>query len=146
MSEPFNAGDRKSIRAAEKIAAVLTANEREAVVAIMSTKAGRAWMERKLSDAHIFHEDFTGNALREAFLKGQRNFGLALLADIHRFCPEAYLTMMRERNERDTRDLNAIAHAIPDADGELPGSPDPDGGDSGRQQPATDYDIYRPEG
>lgn len=140
MSEPYNAGERKSIRNAEKLAKITEQQHREAVIAIMTTRNGRAWIERKLSDAHIFYEEFTGNALREAFQKGQRSFGLSLLADIHRFCPEEYLTMMREKNERDSRDLNDARSNNSAPGSEHSGSPDTNGGVEGRN--GDDYDIY----
>lgn len=39
-----------------------------------------------------------------AFMEGQREVGIRLLSDIMGACPDAYVTMMRERNERNATD------------------------------------------
>lgn len=124
-----NAADRKSIRKAEKAARQFEANDREAVVGIMSTLPGRSWMFRRLEACHCFNDAFTGDALREAYQKGERNFGLQLLAQLMKYCPEQYIQMTREANDRyisDEREPN------PDSDSTAPseysGSEDGNGG------------------
>lgn len=129
----FNASDRKSIRSAEKAAALRTIQDREAVAAIMSTIPGRAWMWRKLSEAGIFKCVFTGDALREAFNSGERNFGLRLLDDIIAHCPDAYLQMIKESNNdrHDDSTGRTEPDAYPDSIAQRPSRPLADGGDSG---------------
>lgn len=97
-----NASNRKDIRAQEKAAARLAANDREVIVGLMSTIIGRSWIHSKLELCHIFSDPFSGDALLEAYRKGERNIGLALLADLHAYCPDQYILMMREHNERST--------------------------------------------
>lgn len=122
----YNSADRKSIRAAEKAAIIRADQDRDAVASIMSTIPGRAWMWRKLAAAHIFATDFTGDALRDAFLAGERNFCLTqLLADIMLHCPDQYLQMTKEANNV-RYDSNNGSSA-----GERRSGSIPDGGDSG---------------
>jgi len=97
-----NAASRKDVRAQEKIAARLAVNDAEVVRGLMSTMVGRAWMHSKLEFCHIFSDPFTNEALLEAYRKGERNIGLALLADIMLHCPQQYILMMEEANARHT--------------------------------------------
>lgn len=148
--EPFNAGDRKAIRAAEKSAKLVAAQNREAVIAIMSTQAGRTWMHGKLLEAHLFTDPFTGDALLEAYNKGERNFGLRLLNDLMAYCPDDYIQMMREANGRRTE----LAEPQPDGgnatyDSDADSLPDAEhsgGAESGRvaEGRVTDFgaDLY----
>jgi len=128
-----NAADRKQIRSAEKSLKLRVLQDREAVAAIMSTIPGRAWMWRKLTEAHIFTDPFTGDALREAYTKGERNFGQRLLSDIMAHCPDAYLQMTKEANNdrHDSNDRSAPDLPDPDHDpsSERRSSPIGDGGD-----------------
>jgi hypothetical protein len=129
---PPNAANRKSIREAEKAAALAKLNDREAVGAIMSTLPGRAWMWRHLSLAHVFHTTFSPDPYASAFAEGQRSMGLALLDDIMAHCPEQYLQMTREANDRH------ISHQHPastdsSAAAERRGGEIFDGGDSGAE-------------
>jgi hypothetical protein len=57
-------------------------------------------MWRQLEQCHCFNDPFTGDALREAYQKGERNYGLRLLAQINLYCPDQYIQMAREANER----------------------------------------------
>jgi len=78
----------------------------------MSTIAGRQFMLAKLEACHIFSTSFSIDALQMAFNEGERNRGLDLLNDIMRHCPDQYVLMMRENNERHLatdRDLNRDA-------------------------------------
>ena len=125
-----NAADRKQIRSAEKSSKLRAIQDREAVAAIMSTIPGRAWMWRQLSAAHIFADPFTGDALREAYTKGERNFGQRLLSDIMAHCPDAYLQMTKEANNdrHDGNDRNPDLFDVDPAP-ERRSSPITDGGD-----------------
>jgi hypothetical protein len=131
---PLNASDRKSIRTAEKASNLRAIQDREAIASIMSTIPGRAWMWRQLSAAHIFVNNFTANALQEAFNSGERNFGLRLLADIMLHCPDAYLQMTKEANNdrHDGNDRSPDSGATDDPLAQRLRSPLPDGGDSGQ--------------
>jgi hypothetical protein len=91
-----------------------------------------------LEFCHIFSTTFTPSPTSAAFNEGQRNVGLRLLNDIMSACPDHYVLMMRERNERDAaRDTRSDARDADSIDdtGELPGSPDTGGGTEGRAEP-----------
>ena len=96
----YDASNRKDVRKAEKSARIAARDDRDAIVKLMSDSFGRAWMWRRLETARIFNDPFTGDALAEAYNKGNRNFGMLLLSDIMLHCPEQYLLMTREANVR----------------------------------------------
>jgi hypothetical protein len=62
-----------------------------------------------------------------AFKEGERNIGLQILRDLMRACPDMYVLMMREANERDT-----LSERRSDTNGNGGDQgPDPDSGDDG---------------
>ena len=109
----YNASNRKDIREAEKAARQAELARITYLQAAMSTQQGRAWFYDLLEFCHLFNDPFTGQALHEAYLKGERNVGLRIFADIVAHCPDSYLQMMREanarRSERDTDTDTAAA-------------------------------------
>ena len=103
---PYNAGDRKDVRRAEKAARLSAVQRQSAVEGIMSVVGGRHWMHDILVSCHCFATTFTGDPYTTAYNEGQRSVGLLLLADIMQACPDNYVLMMREANERDrTREV-----------------------------------------
>lgn len=115
----ISAGDRKSVRQAEKLARKTEAARQAVVRNIMSTIEGREWMWNLLSGCSVFSSTYViGAADATAFNEGSRAVGLRLLADIMTACPDAYIEAQREANVR---------HALD----ERRRSPEPDGGDSG---------------
>ena len=124
----YDASDRKSIRRAEKAARQDEIARIEYLRAAMSTWQGRAWFYDLLAFCHCWADPFTGDALAEAYRKGERNVGLRIFADIIAHCPDEYIQMTREENgRRIERDILA-ARSAP---AEHSGSPDPDGGVEG---------------
>ena len=126
----YNAGDRKDIRRAEKDAAIADKSRVEFVVAAMSTIQGRSWFLALLESCHIFSDPFTGNALLEAYTKGERNVGLGVYRDIVTHCPNYFVQMMKESQIKDLtndrrRDNDRTDSDDPDlfdtALGQLPG-------------------------
>jgi|SRR5262245_42736164 len=96
----YDASNRRDIREAQKRARVAEQQRREIVTGIMSVAPGRSWMCDILESCHIFATSFSDQGLRMAFMEGQREVGIRLLTDIMGACPDFYVTMMRERNER----------------------------------------------
>lgn len=97
---PYDAGNRKDVREAEKLAKLVEQQRREIVTGIMSVAPGRSWVCDLLEHCHIFHTSYNDLPHRMAFMEGQREVGIRLLSDIMGACPDQYVTMMRERNER----------------------------------------------
>ena len=123
----YDASNRKDIRQAEKEAARSEAERIEWLRLALSSIGGRSWFWNLLSSCHLFSDPFSGQALQEAYLKGERNIGLRIFAEIVTYCPDQYLLMIRESNARDT------------ARSQQPRSQDPGGDDLG-SEPATDLD------
>lgn len=97
----YNATNRKDIRKAEKVAEVENQRRINFIVAAMSTAEGRIWFHDLLSRCHIFADPFTGDALLEAYSKGERNVGLQIYSDIVTHCPDYFVTMMKEASIRE---------------------------------------------
>ncbi len=121
--DEYNAGDRKSIRKAQKAAAVLDTQRLEAVANILRTIPGRAWMHDLLDACHVFATGFSPDPYIHAYSAGERNIGLRLLADVQAH-PELYLQMMVEANGRRTESAARINRSNPE---------DGDGGDQGSE-------------
>ena len=106
QSPPANVGRRRcvtpanarDIRRYEKAAKLRETNRINFIVAAMSTPAGRVWFHDFLSACHIFADPFTGDALVEAYSKGERNVGLKVYNDIVSNCPNYFIEMMKEAN------------------------------------------------
>lgn len=91
-----NAAQRKDIRLAEKASAEAERARIDFVVAAMSTKQGRAWFHQLLVSCSLFADPYTGEALLDNFVKGQRNIGLSIYNDIVSHCPDQFVVMMKE--------------------------------------------------
>lgn len=97
---PYDASNRKDIRRAEKDAKIAETLRIDFLRAAMSTQAGRAWYYDLLEFCHLFSDPFTGDALIEAYRKGERNIGLRTFADLLAHCPDYYIQMVKEANDR----------------------------------------------
>ena len=67
---------------------------------LMGTKRGRRIVWRSLERAGVFRSSFNTNAMSMAFAEGMRNEGLRTVGLLNAACPDLYLTMVREANER----------------------------------------------
>ena len=128
-----NASERKDIRRQEKAAKLRETQRIDFIIGAMSTRQGRIWFHDFLAACHIFADPFTGDALLEAYTKGERNMGLNVYRDIVGNCPDLFVQMMQEANEQEIlneRRTESESDAG-DSDGtdpdEFPGSPDADG-------------------
>ena len=97
----YSAATRASVRAAEKAAKLADANRKVVIVELMSSVPGRAWVYNLLAACHIYRNPFTTDTHLTAFACGEMNVGQQhILADIMRFCPDQYIQLLREANER----------------------------------------------
>jgi hypothetical protein len=129
----YDASNRKDIRRAEKESRLAEVQRLDYLRAAMSVTQGRAWFHDLLEACHLFADPFTGDALLEAYSKGERNVGLRIFADLVAHCPDDYITMMKEANARRTlADTRARTAA------ELPGEPEPGWDDTGSVGSAID--------
>ena len=134
---PYDAGNRRDIREAQKRAKVEEQQRREIVNGIMSVGPGRRWMCDILETCHVFATSYADSGLRMAFLEGQREIGLRLLMDIMGACPDRYIEMMRERNERQSSIDARQQRSGQDGDGRDSESGNDNSGDYGSD---FDYD------
>jgi len=131
----YDASNRKQIRELEKSS---KRDEDERILylrASLDTRPGRAWFYQFLTDCHLFSDPFTGDALHEAFLKGERNIGLRVFADITLHCPDQYVHMIKEANVR----LASISAAT-----ERSGSQDSGRDAEGSADSYSDTELYGP--
>lgn len=121
----YDASNRKDIRRAEKEARALEIAKLDYLKAAMTVPQGRQWFHDLLEACHLFSDPFTGDPLREAYSKGERNVGLLIYSEIVTHCPDDFIKMMKEahgrRIERDTRDNRS---SDPASVGERTDSPD----------------------
>ena len=72
---------------------------------LMQTPQGRFWMERLLDitglGAPLYYSD--GDALGMAWRDGKAEVGRYLETQLHTYCPDLYLRMVRERRSRADR-------------------------------------------
>src|SRR5574340_1333024 len=66
---------------------------------LMAHKQGRRIVWRLLEQYGVFRSSFSTEPLEMAFLEGQRNDGLRLLADIHEHAPDRYVEMLRDQKD-----------------------------------------------
>ncbi|SRR6266702_1601579 len=123
----YDASNRKDIRKAEKDARQAEITRINYLQAAMSHWQGRQWFYDLLEFCHCFNDPFTGEALTEAYRKGERNVGLRIFADIVAHCPDDYIKMVKEENGRRTESATERSR-----------SEDADRGDQG----PTDHDHY----
>ncbi len=87
---------------AKKRQEALSEQQRETIKAdtrwLMQDKRGRRFAWRLLERTGVFASSFTGNS-ETFFREGQRNVGLALLAQIHEHTPELYSVMVKEAQD-----------------------------------------------
>ena len=70
-------------------------NEKKDVIEVMSTRQGRNWTWRILSDCGLHSTTYTGNSLGN-FLEGKRAIGLRIFNEVMSYCPHSFWVMQME--------------------------------------------------
>lgn len=94
--KPFDAGDKDAVR---KRAREIKRNETQRIdtlKTIMGTKNGREYMWWLLEQCGAFRTSIAGDPYRTYFNEGQRNIGLIVLSEIHKYCSGDYVLMVNE--------------------------------------------------
>lgn len=86
----------KVIRAGREKAKRDEAINKDVVVNMMSHPSGRRWVWNWLGFCGTFRSSFDREPLLMAFNEGQRNVGQKLLADVMKYAPHSYASMMTE--------------------------------------------------
>ena len=123
---------RKDIREAEKALDIRRRAHIEFLVQSLATRSGRVWFWDFLSECQVFVSAPAFNPHIDYFNHGQRNVGMRILADILAHCPDQYLLMIREANDRLSDSANPT---------QRPGGPSPVGGPPGSADPGSDEPI-----
>lgn len=94
----FNAADPEAVTRRRRRADRSESRRLAAFSAVMATPDGRRYLWWLLERCGVFKSSFTGDHAT-FFNEGQRNVGLAVMADIHAACPELYAVMLHEAQE-----------------------------------------------
>ena len=90
--------------------------ELEALARLMDDPAGRRWVRNTLAACHVWDTSFATNAIRMAFLEGERNQGLRLQAEIMEAAPEQFIEMLKEYGSERQRGANGAGGRSDDGD------------------------------
>lgn len=95
--KPFDASNPEHVKQVEADAIRREKNDREVLVALLSSQPGRAWLWRFFSATHMTATSFDNDALAMAFKEGERNVGLKLWTRASEVAPDLVLLMLNER-------------------------------------------------
>jgi hypothetical protein len=97
-------GQREKAEAAGEKARLEADQAAADLKAVMADPAGRRFVWRLLELAGIYRASFAGESTHAtAFNEGQRSGGLRMLSEIFSACPGSYELMVKEANERRTK-------------------------------------------
>lgn len=99
MGRRENAADEPRIRAQQSAQRLASEQLAADLGAVLGSRAGRHVLWWLLEDAGLYGSTFHENPSWAAFLEGQRNAGLRLLALIEETDPKALLTLMDEHRK-----------------------------------------------
>lgn len=82
-------------------------DELAALGRLMADPAGRRWVFNLMAEFHVWDTSYATNAMRMAFLEGERNAGLRFQSEVEEANQEMFYLMLKERkNERSTNTTN----------------------------------------
>lgn len=113
--------DAKSVKKAQREAALRLAQQRLVLVEIMSSPTGRTWVYDLLAACGIGQTPFATDPYCTAFNCGQQNIGLRLMSEFQSAAPHEYIQMMKE-NSPDARSLDAGPGPGPDGPDDAEGA------------------------
>ena len=105
--EPKERGDlddKQKIGRKETWERLQTRQQNEDVAFVLSSPEGRRFYWRLLKRCGIFKSSYSSEEGRIFFYEGERNIGLMLLKDVNEIAPDAYLLMLKEEKERETKE------------------------------------------
>lgn len=91
----FDAGDADAVRGREKLTKEAERKRLNGLKVIVENEDARAWLWDLMGFCGIARSSFTGNSTT-FFNEGQRNVGLKVQAELVKYFPERYITMMKE--------------------------------------------------
>jgi hypothetical protein len=103
----FSSIDRRRIRQREREAKAIEADNETIMSTIMEHYDGRRWLYDKFVRGHIFSTPFSSDPIQMAYNCGIQNEALRDFQQVVALCPDEYLQMMKEANERDKLERDA---------------------------------------
>lgn len=100
-AQPFDAGDPEQVKERERAAKRRERDNREVIVAVLSSPAGRNWMWQILESANVFSQSFVPGPEQYStvFNEGRRSIGNEMLAQIMRAQPDAVVQLLKEHGD-----------------------------------------------
>lgn len=90
-----------------------------AVRAVMDSPAGRSFLWRVIEKMAVaFNGTYTGEALHSAYAEGRRSVGLALIQELQKASPAAYLLMLQEEMDSRLKEAAIAEKALERAEAE----------------------------
>lgn len=122
MTETPNAGNQKSVKAAEKRERRTRQQELADLTYVLSTSKGRRLIWRLMETCGVHEISYVrGDTHHTAFLEGQRNVGNKLLADVMD-CEASLYQLMREENTEEEQEDARSGEARGTSDASTSGS------------------------
>lgn len=105
MSVQTNAADKNQVASAKARAKQIRRAEIGDIRSVMSTETGRRFLLRYIALCGVYEPSYmegspTGTALNE----GMRRIGLCLMKDVSDACPDAYVQMQVDAQNKNTQD------------------------------------------
>jgi hypothetical protein len=94
--EEYNAGNAKHVARRAKAAKRREKIKTEALIRLIESPGGRAWLWDLLTSCHVFTSFPLTDAIHLAGAHGERNVGLRIFAQVMKLDPNLYYTMARE--------------------------------------------------
>lgn len=96
IGDKYDSGNRRHVERAAKTAKSARRERDQALCWLMADRRGRLLIWDMLTKAGVFRSSMAPTPELTAFNEGRRDGGLALLVDLMRLCPDAYVRMQAE--------------------------------------------------
>lgn len=106
-----NAGDKRQVERAGNKKKIERINELRDIRTVMATPAGRRLLWRALKNARIFESRFHENDRIHAYMEGNANQGLWLMAELNHADQGLYNQMVSEHRQNEVNDATDTTEA-----------------------------------
>ena len=100
QEDSYDTSNKEQVNKQRKKAARTRADRLKFIEAAMQHEQGRAWFYDILLFCKVFQGPYDPDPYRTAFLCGEQNIGLRILADLQDAAPDNYLQMIRENKSK----------------------------------------------
>jgi hypothetical protein len=99
-SGTYDTSDKEEVNKVRKKVARTRADRLKFITAAMQHEQGRAWYYDILVFCKVFQGPYSDDPYRTAFLCGEQNVGLRILADLQEAAPDDYNKMISENKSK----------------------------------------------